>query len=396
MSWRSIFIDDASGWPGLGFNPAKGDVDALTDLASDVKSVGDELDELDNLLTSIGKRGGAWEGEAAERFSKKLGELPKYLKQGTDSMHDCATALRTWKGKLQDFQEDAVRLEANAVEARNTADRREDHYNALVAKYAGKTMPSDQADRASTEMKDAQDAWVRANDRLQDIIREGERIHANWKDRAGDAERAILKASENSPPDLSLWGRFTDTLKETWRDFKQWLIDNADTLSTISAGLALAAIAVNAIPVVGQAASVVLGVASAVCSAGAMAGHWMDNARGGGTPGWKVGLDALGIIPVGSGVVKGSWAGIRSAGKFLPAVGKGIREGVESPLSTKMIQKGLEKVFPAVTDTYNGTITMISKGVSVVHGVEEKIFGDDSEQQAPSAKNAQFQKALAA
>lgn len=371
MTWRSIFIEDDSSWPGLGFNPAKGDLEAIENLAADVKSVGDELDELEALLTSIGKRGGAWEGEAAERFSKKLGELPKYLRQGTESMHACAKALRTWQGKLQDFQSDAVRLESDAVEARNKADHKADHYKALVNKYAGKTMPEDQAERANAEMHDAQGDWERANSRLQDIIREGERIHANWKDRAGEAERAI-----------------------SWRSFKEWLINNADTLSTISSALALAAIAVNAIPVVGQAASVVLGVASGVCAAGAMAGHWMDNARGGGTPMWKVGLDALGIVPVAGGAIKGTIGGVKASAKFMPTVAKGIRDGVAGPLSSKLIKGGLEKIMPAAKDIDIGKITMVSKGISVAHGMEHKIFGEDSAAQATSAKNARFQQCL--
>ena len=395
MSWRSIFIDDDSAWPGLGFNPAKGDLEALDHLASDVKGVGDELDDLEGLITSIGKRGGAWEGEAAERFSKKLGDLPKYLRQGTDSMHDCAKALRTWHGKLQDFQGDAARLESDAVEARHQADHKATHYNSLVNKYAGKAMPADQVQRAETEMHNAQSDWERVNGHLQDIIREGERIYANWKDRAGEAERAILKASENHPPDLSIWGRISDGLKESWRNFKEWLINNADTLSTISSALALAAIAVNAIPIVGQAASVVLGVASGVCAAGAMAGHWMDNARGGKTPMWKVGLDALGVIPVVGGTLKGAIGGVKAGVKFMPTVADGIRAGVAGPLSSKLIKGGLEKIIPAAKDLDVGKITMISKGISVTHGIEHKIFGEDSGAQATSAKNDKFQQCLA-
>lgn len=100
-------------------------------------------------------------------------------------------------------------------------------------------------------------------------------------------------------------------------DFKDFLVDHADLLSTISAGLAVAALAVNVVPVAGQVASGLLGGASAVCAAGAMAGHWMGNARGNGTPAWKIGLDALGVIPGVGGAVKGAIAGakaVRGAG----------------------------------------------------------------------------------
>ncbi|MFD7661665.1 WXG100 family type VII secretion target [Streptomyces sp. NPDC059788] len=142
MSWRSMFIEDDSAWPGVGFNPAKGDLHAIQALASDVKSVGDELDELDQLLKSVGKSDGAWEGEAAQNFAKKLGELPKYLEQGSESMHDCAKALRGWHTHLQTFQDKAEKIEAEAAPARKQADADRDHFNDLYRQYQPSSMPS--------------------------------------------------------------------------------------------------------------------------------------------------------------------------------------------------------------------------------------------------------------
>jgi uncharacterized protein YukE len=127
MSYRSLFILGDDAWPGLKFNPAKGDLDAIDDLASDVKAVSTELDQLDKLLASVGKNGGTWEGDAADRFAEKLGKLPKYLQQGADSMGDCAKALRSWHSQLSSYQRRARELESEAVTARREADRLNRH-----------------------------------------------------------------------------------------------------------------------------------------------------------------------------------------------------------------------------------------------------------------------------
>ncbi|MFF8371495.1 putative T7SS-secreted protein [Streptomyces lydicus] len=414
MSWRSMFIDDDSAWPGVGFNPAKGDLHAIQALASDVKSVGDELDELDHLLKSVGKSDGAWEGEAAQNFAKKLGELPKYLKQGSESMHDCAKALHGWHTHLQGFQDKAGKVEAEAASARKQAESDLDHFNDVYRKYQpyfGQPMEPAQAKQMDNEMDAARDRADNSKDKLEELIREAERIHAQWKDRAGEAERAILKASENHPPDLHWWNRAVDGLKSAWRGFKDWLVEHADTLSTISAGLAAAALAVNVIPVVGQAASALLGGASAVCAAGAMAGHWMGMARGNGTPGWKIGLDALGVIPGVGGVFKAAGAGFKEAGaaaKLTTKIGgavKGlgdvktiaretpgaIREGLAKPLSMKWMNKGLGAFGKELSDGAIHGIQFAAKAGSFVHGASQHHGGETR-----AASGAAFHQTLAA
>ncbi|MFI7094954.1 putative T7SS-secreted protein [Streptomyces lydicus] len=394
MSWRSMFIDDDSAWPGVGFNPAKGDLHAIQALASDVKSVGDELDELDHLLKSAGKSHGAWEGEAAQNFAKKLGELPKYLKQGGESMHDCAKALRGWHTHLQGFQDKAGKVEAEAASARKQAESDLDHFNDVYRKYQpyfGQPMEPAQAKQMDNEMDAARDRADNSKDKLEELIREAERIHAQWKDRAGEAERAILKASENHPPDLHWWNRAVDGLKSAWRGFKDWLVEHADLLSTISAGLAAAALACEFVPVVGTVAGGVLAGASAVCAAGAMAGHWMGNARGNGTPGWKIGLDALGVIPGVGGIAKTAIAGIKAA-RGAEVAGEGIQaaakfsEGIRSPLSQKGINWLLSKKFNfpdgQVPAKIEAGIQLPIKAGSFVHGTVKEVsshFGGHEE-----------------
>ncbi|MGW2009888.1 putative T7SS-secreted protein [Streptomyces sp. G7(2002)] len=357
MSWRSMFIDDDSAWPGVGFNPAKGDLHAIQALSSDVKSVGDELDELDHLLKAVGKSDGAWEGEAARNFAKKLGELPKYLKQGSESMHDCAKALRGWHGHLQGFQEKAGKIEAEAASARKQAESDLDHYNDVYQKYApyfGQPMEPAAAKRMDNEMDAAKEKADHSKDKLEDLIREAERIYAQWKDRAGEAERAILKASENHPPDLHWWSKAMDGLKAGWRAFKDWLAEHADLLSNISAVLSIASLATMAIPPVGA----ILGGLAIGASALALAGYGIKASRGG-----KVGVmdwvgAGLGVLP-GIGAVKGlKAAGALAKGEKIAAQGGKIANTFKNAQSLKtsenmargmadgVMHKGIQKVFP--------------------------------------------------
>ena len=356
-------------------------------LASDVKSVADELDELHDLLKSIGETGGIWEGEAAQKFQSKLGELPKYLKQGTESMRDCAKALNTWHTQLAAFQKKAKALEADALEARRKAEQADKAYEELCDRYSpyfGKPIEAEKARRIDQELRDARARANETNDTLKEIIRKAEKLHAEWKDRAGEAERAILKASENHPPDLHWWDRALDGLKSAWRDFTDWLVENADLLSTISSALAAAALAVNILPIGGQAASAILGGASALFAAGAMAGHWIGNARGNGTPARKIGLDALGVIPGVGGAAKGITAVVKGA-KMLDGVragGKGIVEGITNPMSQKVIDKVARmfgKELPAIPTQ------LAIKGGSTLNGIYNLVFGDD-DKSTPAAQ----------
>lgn len=331
-------------------------------------------------------------GEAAEAFTKKLGDLPKYLKQGTDSMRDCKQALITWHGLLEGFQGRANGLEEDAIEARSRVKDREATYNAqreAVMKLVG-TPITPETESAQRAYETSVQQLNSANDTLQDIIDRAEDLQATWKDRAGDAERAILKASENHPPDFHWWDRAMDGLKAAWRGSLDWLVDNADLLSTISAGLTVVGLALAATGVGAPVAAVVLAGAT-VASAGAMAGHWMGNARGNGTPAWKIGVDALGVIP-----------GVGAAGKFISGGSKGVKalatlgkgaslmervtgagkavtgmsgSTISSKLGSKLLSKFGKEVAPE-------TVQLGSKALSAVHGAWGLVSGDGGKQES--------------
>ncbi|MEU5130126.1 WXG100 family type VII secretion target [Streptomyces mobaraensis] len=370
-----------SAWPGLGFNPAKGNPTTVQWLSHDVGRVGDELQELHGLLQSLGTADGAWKGEAATAFRAKLDKLPGYLRQGSESMHDCSRALKQWHHRLTEYQHQAKGLERDAVEARarvkrthDANERVNDRIRALRTSHAQLTQA--EADRITAESHAAVTA---ANDAVRDleaIIKRAEKLRKDWERHAEEAGRAIRKAAKNRPPDIGVWEKLSGKLSGAWKGFKDFLVEHADLFSTISSGLAVAALAVNAIPVAGQLASGVLGTASVAFAGAALAGHAIGAYRGD-TPAWKMGLDALGVIPGGKAI----WAGAK-ASKAMPTVFAqstrmsrawyGGMEGLAKPISTGLINKGLGYFAKPLPPSL---VTMGVKSFATGFGVGHMAFG---------------------
>ncbi|SDP65869.1 hypothetical protein SAMN04487981_13164 [Streptomyces sp. cf386] len=368
---------DDPNWPGLTFNPAKGDLHTIESLAYDVKTVGDELDEMREMLLSIGKTDGVWDGDAAKKFQDKVGELPKYLKQGHESMNACSRALRSWHDELQTMQQRAKGLEDQAFEARKRLDQKNDAVDRVNVKIEGamfRQLTEQEAKALGEEADSASAAAKEAAADLESLIRKGEELRKNWEEQAEKAEKAIREASKNRPPDISIWDKITDGLKGAWDGFKNFLIDNADLFSTISAALATAAIVVNVIPIGGQVASAILGAGSMVFAGAAAAGHYM-----GGAPLWKVGLDIAGVLP-GIGVVKGLTAGVRGA-KGMVSAGRGLMDGIKNGLVTQGINKGIAstvgRFLPAAKNIDPWKVSLPMKAGSAIFGAGKMIFGGD-------------------
>ncbi|MFK0120530.1 putative T7SS-secreted protein [Streptomyces sp. NPDC090994] len=310
---------DDPDWPGLTFNPAKGDLHTIESLAYDVKTVGDELDELREMLVTIGKTDGAWEGEAAQKFQDKVGELPKYLQQGHESMNACSQALKSWHSELQTMQRQAKSLEAEAVEVRKQLEQKNnavDQVNTKIAQSRFRQLTQQEADALTEEADSASKAAQDAASHLERVIENGEALRRYWEEQAGKAEQAIREAADNRPPDISIWDKVTDGLKGAWDGFTDFLADNADLFSKIGSVLSILSLATMAIPPVGA----ILGGLAIGASALALAGYGVKTARG-----EKVGVmdwvgAGLGVLP-GIGAVKGMTA----AGKAAKAAATGNR-----------------------------------------------------------------------
>jgi hypothetical protein len=104
-------------YPVLGFDPAPGAPDAVTTLANNFSTVSHNLGSARDALNEIGHSDGIWQGDAANNFRSKVGELPGYLGKATSSLGDAAKALDSWAADLTIMQHLAATYESQAEQA---------------------------------------------------------------------------------------------------------------------------------------------------------------------------------------------------------------------------------------------------------------------------------------
>ncbi|MGW6914539.1 putative T7SS-secreted protein [Kitasatospora sp. NPDC054939] len=408
-------------WPGLGFCPAPGDPGAIARMYADVDSVARELEELRHALAAVGTAGGGWEGEAAEKFAKRLGELPKYLDQGHRSMAACSLALKTWHTQLAGMVTAGGAMESEAVELRGRvaqADAEAADLGRAVTAYGrpDAQAPAGALERAQARFEAAQDAGARSRRQLEEVVARARRQLEDHRQKAEAAARAVLEAAENHPPDPSVFKRLLDGAKQAWEGSLDFLVEHADLLSRVSAGLAIAALSISWIPVVGQAGAAVLGGAAMLTSAGALIGHGVGKSRGKDVSWLDIGVDTLGVIP-GVGAIKGFATAGRTApkvygagavnklvkapamnlaapvrlsrgaglGERTRAAGSGLFEMTANPLSTKGINAGLRRFGYEGVDPRN--ITLPVKAFTLELALA-KDAAERSEQASPTAPAA--------
>ncbi|MFF7457494.1 hypothetical protein [Kitasatospora sp. NPDC008115] len=334
-------------WPGLGFCPAPGDLGAIAQMYTDIDAVARELEELRTSLAGIGSTGGAWEGEAAREFAKKLGELPKYLDKGHKSMAACSLALKTWHTQLSAMVTAGQGMETEAAELRRRLEWQDkqaaDLGRSLDALVRPGAQPpaADVLERTQARFDAAHEASLRGHQQLDEVIARARKQLDDHRQKAETAARAVQEASKNHPPDPNVFKRLLDGVQHAWQNSIDFLVDHADLLSKISAGLAIAALAISWIPVIGQVGGVVLGGAAVLTSAGALIGHSVGKSRGKDVSWADIGLDSLGVIP-GVGAVRGFATASRTTTKVLGsgAVNKLVRAPLKNFIDPIKASKG--------------------------------------------------------
>ncbi|MEU3565569.1 hypothetical protein [Kitasatospora sp. NPDC006786] len=393
-------------WPGLGFCPAPGDLPAIAKMYADVDAVARELEELRHALADLGSEGSAWQGEAARNFAGKLGELPKYLTQGHESMATCSRALKTWHTQLTGLLSTGRTMEAQAVELRSRLGDMNVQCDTAGKALDASAQSTDAA--ARTKAKADFEAKLQAQQQLvhqlDEVIANGRKQLADHKNKAEVAAKAIMEASRHHPPDPNFLKKMLDKVEHAWQKSLDFLAEHADLLSQISAGLAIAALA---IPVAGP----VLGAAAMLTSAAAMAGHGIAKSRGQDVSWLKIGLDGLGVIP-GVGAIKGfATAGKAAKAAKVPGVvnkvkahvgnlresmqlakgsgvaartrgaGTSLYEMTRNPLSTRAIVGGLKKTGVEVDP---GMITISNKAGGLSHSLYRNYEKDQEEKERES------------
>lgn len=310
-------------YPALGFDPAPGNPGNVDSLAARTKRAAAALDNAQNSIKRL-TGNVTWAGDAASAFSKKVGELPRYLKDSHEAMSTASSELTKWRAALADYQSTARTYEAKAKTAKGQVASAEKAKDASTSRY--NQAASDPAFRLSGQyftgpaLQDAQAKIDAANGRLQqadgelsaasarldqaereleDIIKQAERLLEEHQADARGVASHLRKATEKAP-DPGLWDRLTDRLQKLGHGIQEWCARNKDLLKTIgdwlsniSAVLGVLALLTLWCPPLSGA----LALASAGFSAGALLSHGAAKIGGADIGLMDLAGDALGTVP---------------------------------------------------------------------------------------------------
>ncbi|MGA5560879.1 putative T7SS-secreted protein [Streptomyces platensis] len=314
-------------FPALGFNPAPGNLGSVDDLTGKLGSAKRSLDSAHAVLSRLGKGGGDWEGDAAKAFAGKVGDLPKYVSDSREAMHDAVTQLRSWHTALSSYQTKGRQHEADAAAAKQTVatrkaenERAHHAYNEAAAnpdlRLAG-TYYTDQAaldaaqkkidaandrlNKADTALDSARRRLDSATDELEAIVKRAEELLGNHQDKARDIADRIRRATENAP-DPGFWESLGDLFTRMGHGIQEWCTKHADLLKEIGDWLSLAS------GILGVASlltlwcpplSGALALASAGASLGALATHGAAKLGGANVSVMDLVGDGIGVVPFG-------------------------------------------------------------------------------------------------
>jgi hypothetical protein len=299
------------GYPALGFDPAPGATKRVGALAADLGSVATELGAAQQALTSIGCSSGIWQGEAAEAFHDKLGELPDYLGKAHRSLGDAARTLDQWSADLTSMQTAAAQYEAEAEAALRRLQSAESNPDLGLA---GHTFPDEASLVQAQARYDAATAQLTIASKELEAIRElAQRLLVQHDELVSEVADALRRAKDEAPKEPGFFDRLVNDVADgiknlasaTWK----WVQDHADVIaqfgdimSKISTALAVLAIVTAPFEPVGA----IFAGAAAGTALMALGAHGLAKAAGA-KVGWgTTGADALGALPFVGGVARGA------------------------------------------------------------------------------------------
>ncbi|WP_133116341.1 putative T7SS-secreted protein [Amycolatopsis antarctica] len=94
----------ADKYPCIGYDPARGNVDTLAGLATDLTGTATYADEARNALNAVKDNRDVWTGEAAKKFAENIEDLPGYLGDAHWAMEHAGNALKDWADELRQYR----------------------------------------------------------------------------------------------------------------------------------------------------------------------------------------------------------------------------------------------------------------------------------------------------
>ncbi|ARF55623.1 hypothetical protein [Streptomyces gilvosporeus] len=231
-------------WSGLGWNPTPGHPPLATNLSNNLLRTAATLQSTYELLDSLDKESSYWTGEASKAFSKKVKDLPDYLKRAHDSLKAASGEISKWSDALHDMKVKAGHYEEEAKAARKKAEQAEQDCQAarnnpdlgladhIFDDEASQVNAQHKLDAAQTRLDGATKTLDSANSALQDLIHDAERLETHHGDTAQEYADAIRKHASDYAPEGGTWDKFK----------KWWDAHGGDLLTTAAAIAGIAAI----------------------------------------------------------------------------------------------------------------------------------------------------------
>lgn len=324
-------------WPGLGFDPAPGDVAALDGLTGRLIAASRALVAARDTMESVRTAPGGWDGDAAQAFTSKVGELPVQLGAAHCTLDKVASELHRWQVGLEQLQARARDLEARAVTARRQVT------DAAAAADAARSAPdlglagrhfdtdaelADAQTRLDTALAAVDDADRRLEDArggLEQLISDGRRLLAEHAAGADTVATTVRGATEAFAPPEPGWLEETD----------EWVDDNPGTVGDVAGVVSAVAGTLALLPVLTPLMAPVALVSGAV----ALVAHAVDIGEQGSwsDPDFWATLagDGLGMVPAVGALSKAADAGAAAArlsGGLLTS-GGAVTELASAPIS---------------------------------------------------------------
>lgn len=223
-------------YPYLGFDPARGNVATLRDLATEIGKTATYASEAHDALVSINKNEGVWTGEAAKAFSENIEDLPGYLDDAHSSMESANRALSKWANELEQHQREAARLEEEARKAIAIAEQ------ADAEVRRGGYLDLQQLENSTTFFQAQQAANIAWNN-VENIRRAAEQLLETWLEDSAVCAKALREAGETAPEEgfFEAIGNFIASHMSTLADVAGIISSIAGALSFIPGLNAIAA-----------------------------------------------------------------------------------------------------------------------------------------------------------
>lgn len=258
-------------FPNIGWDPAPGDPDLTRKLGKKIGGLADDLDTSVRELERI--ECGAWKGKTAVAFTGYITEdVTPLLRKAHASFDKASDALDHWARQMEDFQDEANRLEKRAGDALN----------------ADAEAEAKDKDRSETSQ-----AINDVTDKVNDLER-------RYKAAAKVTSNKLDKATGLAPDEPGFWEDIANDIGKAWDAAVDWVQKHADLIKMIGDFLSdltaiLGTLAIICIPF--QPLGAIFGVAALITSGLALASHSLAKAAGADVSWMQIGLDAVGLLP---------------------------------------------------------------------------------------------------